>query len=105
MKIPDNIGDLLGQFQEMQGKMSEIQSELEGKEVEASAGGGMVTVRVNGAFKVLSVKIDPTVVSSNDLEMLQDLVAAATNEALRKAKDMMKEEMTSITGGIPIPGL
>ena len=105
MKIPDNIGDLLGQFQELQGKMSEAQSELESREVEASAGGGMVSVRVNGAFKVLSVKIEPAVVDAKDVEMLQDLVAAATNEALRKAKDMMKEQMTSLTGGIPIPGL
>ncbi len=105
MKLPGGLGDILQQAQQLQANMSEMKDELEKKKVEASAGGGMVTVVANGAFELCSIQIDPTVVNPEDVVMLQDLVQAATNEALRKAKDLMKEEMSKLTGGLPIPGL
>ena len=105
MKLPGGLGDILQQAQQLQQNMTEAKAELEKKTVEASVGGGMVTVVANGAFEVLSVKIDPAVMEGDDIEMLQDLVQAAANEALRKAKDLMKEEMSKLTGGLPIPGL
>lgn len=105
MKLPGGLGDILQQAQQLQQNMSEVKAEMEKKTVEATAGGGMVTVVASGAFEVLSVKIDPAVVSGDDVEMLQDLIQAAANEALRKAKDLMKEEMSKLTGGLPIPGL
>ncbi|HET9844832.1 MAG TPA: YbaB/EbfC family nucleoid-associated protein, partial [Nitrospira sp.] len=70
-----------------------------------TAGGGIVTVTANGAMQIVSVTLDPEVVKSGDIEMLQDLVVAATNDALRKAHEMMAEEMKSVTGGLKIPGL
>ena len=100
-----NMSNLLKQAQAMQEQMGKIQAEAATKEVEASGGGGMVTVRVTGAMQVAKVMIDPEVMKSEDRDMLQDLLVAATNEALRKAKDMMAEEMKSLTGGIGIPGL
>jgi len=73
--------------------------------VEASSGGGMVTVVVNGRFEVTSIKIEKDVVDPGDIEMLQDLVLAAVNEGITKAQQMVKEEMSKVTGGLPIPGL
>ena len=105
MKFPGGLGDILQQAQQLQQNMSEVKAELEKKTVEASAGGGMVTIVANGAFEVLSVRIDPSVLTGDDVEMVQDLVQAAANEALRKAKELMKEEMSKLTGGLPIPGL
>ncbi|GJL67322.1 MAG: nucleoid-associated protein [Nitrospirales bacterium] len=100
-----NMSNMLKQAQAMQEQMGKIQAEAATKEVEASAGGGMVTVRVTGAMQIASVTIDPEVMKSEDRDMLQDLLVAATNEALRKAKDMMAEEMKSLTGGMGIPGM
>lgn len=100
-----NMGHLMKQAQAMQERLAKIQEEAAGKTVDATAGGGMVTVTVNGAMQVVGVKIDPEVVKSDDVELLQDLIVAATNEALRKARDMMTEEMKAITGGLRIPGL
>ncbi len=100
-----NMSNLLKQAQAMQEQMGKIQAEAATKEVEASAGGGMVTVRVTGAMQVAKVIIDPEVIKSEDRDMLQDLLVAATNEALKKAKDMMAEEMKSLTGGMGIPGM
>ena len=100
-----NMGNILKQAQAMQERLGKIQEEAAGKVVEASAGGGMVTISVTGAMQVTKVVIDPEVMKSEDREMLQDLLVAATNEALRKAKDMMADEMKSVTGGISIPGL
>ena len=100
-----NMGDLLKQAQEMQERLGKIQEEAATKTVEASAGGGMVTVTANGAMQVIKVVIDPEVIKAEDREMLQDLLVAATNEALRKAKDLMAEEVKSLTGGLGIPGL
>ena len=100
-----NMGNLLKQAQAMQERLGKIQEEAANKVVEASAGGGMVTVSVSGAMQVTKVVIEPEVMKSEDREMLQDLLVAATNEALRKSKEMMAEEMKSITGGMGIPGL
>ena len=96
---------LLGQAKTIQEKMAKVQQELRKKTVEATAGGGMVTVKVNGQGQVLSIKIEPEVVDSKDVEMLEDLVLAAVNEGLRKARELMTEEMGRIAGGLNIPGL
>ncbi len=100
-----NMGNILKQAQAMQEKMGKLQEEAATKTVEASAGGGMVTVQANGAMQILKVTIDPEVMKSGDHDMIQDLLVAATNEALRKAKDLMAEEMKSLTGGMGIPGM
>ncbi len=99
------MGDLVRQAQMMQNKISKLQEEVGQRTVEAAAGGGMVTVTANGAQEILAVKIDPAVINPDDVDMLQDLVLAAVNEALKKAGDMMKEEMAQVTGGIKIPGM
>jgi DNA-binding YbaB/EbfC family protein len=100
-----NIGSLMKQAQKMQAQIAKVQEELAGKTIEASSGGGMVSVVVNGKQEVVSIKIEPEVIDSNDKEMLQDLVVAAVNEALRKSQEMVSEEMGKITGGLQIPGL
>lgn len=101
-----NFRDLLKQAQKLQAQIAEVQKELAGKMVEGSAGGGMVTVTVSGAQEISKVKIDPGVVNSQDVEMLEDLMLAATNDGLRKARELANAEMSRITGGlgIPIPG-
>lgn len=100
-----NMGNLLKQAQHMQERLGKIQEEAAAKTVEASAGGGMVTVTANGAMQITKIHIDPEVLKADDREMVQDLIVAATNEALRKAKDMMAEQVKSLTGGMGIPGL
>lgn len=107
MKPPKGMGmgNLLKQVQGMQEKLATLQEKMGENIVEASAGGGMVTVMANGKQEILSVKIDRSVVDSEDIEMLEDLVAAAANEALRKAREMVAEEMGKLTGGMKIPGL
>jgi len=99
------LGNMMKQAQQMQQKMERVQQEMEKQEVEASAGGGMVTVVVNGKQQVLSIKIDPSAVDPQDVDMLQDLIMVAMNEALRKSQDMMQQEMSKLTGGLNIPGL
>lgn len=99
------FGDMMKQAMQMQERLKKVQEEVGAKTVEASAGGGVVTVVANGKQEVVSIKIDPSVINSNDAEMLQDLILAAVNEALRKSKDMMSEEMKQLTMGINIPGL
>jgi hypothetical protein len=89
----------------MHGKISQLQEEMANKTVEASAGGGMVNIVINGKQQVLSIRIDPEVVNREDVDMLQDLICAAVNEAIRKSQEMMTEEMKKITGGLSIPGL
>lgn len=93
------------QAQKIQTQMARMQEELAGRTVEASAGGGMIAVVANGKQEIVSVKIEPEVIDAGDREMLQDLVVAAVNEALRKAQEMVSEEMKKITGGLNIPGL
>ncbi|MBW2451916.1 MAG: YbaB/EbfC family nucleoid-associated protein [Deltaproteobacteria bacterium] len=99
------LGNIMKQAQMMQKRMEELQKELESREVEASSGGGMVTAVVNGKQQVLSLKIDPSVADPEDVEMLQDLVTAAINEALKQSQQMAQEEMGKLTGGMNIPGL
>jgi DNA-binding YbaB/EbfC family protein len=100
-----NIGNIMKQAQAMQEQLAKIQEEAASKTVEGTAGGGMVAVTANGAMQIVGVKVDPEVMKSGDAEMLQDLIVAATNEALRKARDLMSDEMKGITGGLNIPGL
>jgi len=100
-----DIGKLLKQAQQMQSKMTRMQEELADKTVEASAGGGMVKVVMNGKHEVVSVKIDPEVVDPGDVEMLEDLVAAAVTEAANQVEEMVRNEMSSLTGGMPLPGM
>lgn len=99
------MNEMLRQAQIMQRKMTEAQDALKTREVEASSGGGMVTVKVTGAQEVTEVRIEPSVVEAGDVEMLQDLVLTAANEALKKSKEMMEEAMKGVTGGINIPGM
>lgn len=99
------LGNIMKQAQQMQQKMGRLQEELESRQVEASAGGGMVTAVVNGKQQLLSLKIEKSVVDPDDVDMLQDLVVAAVNEAIKKSQEMMQEEMGKITGGFNIPGL
>ena len=103
--MPGNMNNMMKQVQKMQKQMEEVQGQLEEKEVEASAGGGAITVKVNGKKQILDIVIKPEVVDPEDVEMLQDLILAASNEALRKAEEMMSGEMGKITGGMNIPGL
>ncbi len=100
-----NLGNMMKQFQKMQQKMEEMQAELENEQVEGTAGGGMVTVIANGKQDILEVKIDPEVVDPEDVEMLQDLIVAAVNQARQKATDLQAEKMSSITGGMNLPGM
>ena len=99
------IGKFLKQAQKMQKDMSKIQAEMANKTVEATAGGGMVTVIVNGNQEITGIKIEKEVVDSDDIEMLENLVIAAVNEGLRKSKEMVTGEMSKLTGGLNIPGL
>jgi len=100
-----DLGKLLKQAQQVQERLAEMQAKLGEKTVEASAGGGMVTVVMNGRHEVVSVKIEPEVVNPSDVEMLEDLVIAALGEARSKVDEMIKQEMSSLTGGLPIPGM
>jgi len=99
------MGDLMKQFGKMQEKMDEMQKELEASRVEGSAGGGVIKVVANGKGEILEMKINPEVVNPNEIEMLQDLVMAAVNQARQKAEELMKENLAKITGGLKIPGL
>lgn len=99
------LGNIMKQAQLMQQKMARLQEELGSRQVEATAGGGMVSAVVNGKQQLVSLSIEKSVVDPEDVEMLQDLVLAAVNEALKKSQDMMQEEMGKITGGMNIPGL
>ena len=105
MKGIPNIGQLMKQAQQIQSKMAALQEELGNETVEASSGGGMVTVVVNGRQEILSINIDPEVINPDDVEMLQDLIIAAVNDAISRAKAMMNEEMGKLTQGMNIPGL
>lgn len=98
-----NLGNLMKQAQRMKAEAERIQAEAATKRVEGTAGGGMVTVVCNGQGEVVAVKIDPEVAGPDELEMLQDLVVAATNEALRKARELLSQEMGRLTGGLGLP--
>ena len=97
--------NMIKQAQEMQARLSKLQEEMADKTVEASSGGGMVTVTMNGRQEVLSVRIEKEVIAPEEADLLQDLVRAAVNEALLRSREMMAAEMTKITGGLNFPGL
>jgi DNA-binding YbaB/EbfC family protein len=99
------MGDIMKKAQKMKADLEKVQEELATKEVEASAGGGMVSVTVAGGKEVTSISIDPSVIDPQEREMLQDLVQAAVNEALRKSAEMMQEETSKIMGGLPLPDM
>jgi hypothetical protein len=99
------LGDIMKQAQRLKAEMDRLQAEAATKMVEGSAGGGMVTVVVNGKGDLLAVKIDPEVARGEDLEMLQDLVVAAANDALRRARELLAQEVSRLTGGLNLPGL
>lgn len=100
-----NMSQMLKQAQKMQEDMAKMQAELQTKTVDASSGGGMVQVIVNGKMELAEIKIKPEAVDPEDVEMLEDLVKAAINEGLRKAQEMTSNEMGKLTGGLKIPGL
>ena len=100
-----NMQQLAMKAQKLQQQMAEKQAELEAREFEAGAGGGMVTAKVTGKKTLVSLTIKPEAVDPDDVEMLQDLVLAAVNEALRTANDTMEREMSKLTGGMNVPGL
>jgi len=105
MKGMPNMGQLMKQAQQIQTKMAKLQEDLGDRTVEASSGGGMVIVVANGRQEVLSIKIEPEVIDPDDAEMLQDLIMAAVNDALTRAKEMVNEEMGKLTKGMNIPGM
>lgn len=98
-----DFSKILEQAQQMQARMQQMQSELEKQTVSAAAGGGMVTVEADGKGTVTRVKIDPSVVDAKDVEMLEDLILVAVNEAQKKAGDLAKNEMSRLTGGLNLP--
>jgi DNA-binding YbaB/EbfC family protein len=100
-----NLSSMMKQAQKLQAKMMEMQAELGNRTVSAQAGGGMVEAVVNGRQELVVLRIDPEVVAPDDVEMLQDLIQAAVNEALNRSREMMAAEMAKLTGGMQIPGL
>ncbi|MDD2574204.1 MAG: YbaB/EbfC family nucleoid-associated protein [Bacillota bacterium] len=100
-----NMGNMMKQVQKMQQEMARLQAELEERTVESSAGGGVVSVVVTGKKEIKEISIKPEAVDPDDVEMLEDLILAAVNEALRQAEEMVAGEMAKITGGLNIPGL
>ncbi|MFZ7103040.1 MAG: YbaB/EbfC family nucleoid-associated protein [Peptococcaceae bacterium] len=105
MGFGGNMNKMMKQVQQMQAKMAKLQAEMEERTVEATAGGGVVRVVANGKNEIVEIEIKPEVLDPDDAEMVQDLVLAACNEALRKAQEMVAEEMGKITGGLKLPGM
>ena len=99
------FGNMMKEAQKLQAQMEKMQEEIARKTVDATAGGGMVTVQANGKQELLSIKIDPEVINKDDAQMLEDLVLAACNEALRKSRELVQQELGKLTGGLKIPGL
>nr|HID58338.1 YbaB/EbfC family nucleoid-associated protein [Desulfobacterales bacterium] len=99
------MGNMLKQAQKLQAKIFKLQEELAERTVESSAGGGMVRTVANGRQELVSIKIEPEVVNVDDIEMLEDLIVAAVNDALKKSQEMVSNEMNKLTGGFKIPGL
>jgi DNA-binding YbaB/EbfC family protein len=100
-----NMNNLMKQAQQMQAKLAMLQNELAEREVEASAGGGMVKVKVNGKQQLLSISIDKECVDPNDVSTLEDLVFTAVNQAMKQSQDMVQQAMSKVTGGMNIPGM
>ena len=99
------MGNMMKQAQKLQSKMLKLQEEMAEKTVETTAGGGMVKVIANGKQQIASIQIEKEVIDPDDVEMLQDLILAAVNDALVKSQEMVSEEMSKLTGGMKIPGL
>ena len=99
------MGDFMRQAQKLQDQIQKMQEEMADRTVEASSGGGMVTVVTNGKQDVVSIKIDPEVVNKDDVEMLEDLIVAAVNEAKKRSQELMAGELGKLTGGLGVPGL
>ena len=99
------FGNMMKEAQRLQQQMAALQEEVGKKKVDATAGGGMVTVEANGKQELLSIKIDPEVINRDDAQMLEDLVLAACNEALRKSRELVQQELGKLTGGLKLPGL
>ncbi|MGB5159087.1 YbaB/EbfC family nucleoid-associated protein [Desulfobacterium sp. N47] len=99
------LGNMMKQAQKLQASMAKLQEELGSKTVEAASGGGMIKVVANGKQQIISIRIEKEVVDPEDVEMLQDLILAAVNDALTKSQDMVSQEMGKLTGGMNIPGL
>lgn len=99
------LGNILKQAQKMQEQLTSVQQELAQKTVEGSAGGGMVTTIANGKGEILGIKIERQVVNPEEIDMLEDLVTASVNEALRKSHELVSNEMSKITGGLNLPGI
>ena len=100
-----NMQEIMRQAKRMQAKMEKVREEVGNQTVDGSAGGGMVVVTVTGNCEVKAVKIEKQVVDPEEIEMLQDLIAAATNQAFTRANEMMQTELSKVTGGMPIPGM
>jgi hypothetical protein len=98
------FGDMMKQARVLQEKMAKMQEELGDKVVQSSVGGGMVVAEANGRQELLSIELEPEVVDPDDIEMLQDLIVAAVNDALKRAQEMAAEEMSKLTGGLQLPG-
>lgn len=105
MKRMGNMGNMMKQAQQLQDKMMKMQAQMADKTVEASAGGGMVKVVANGQQQIVSISIEKEVVDPEDVEMLQDLIQAAVNDALQKSQEMVSGAMSQLTGGMKIPGM
>ena len=105
MNTNKNMSNVIKQAQKMQEEMEKVQEELEDKTVEATSGGGAVTVTVNGKKEIVLIKIQPEAVDPDDVETLEDLITVAVNDAVKQADEMMAEGMSAVTGGLNIPGL
>lgn len=103
--LPGGMAQLMKQANQMQSRMKKAQEDLAKAEYEATSGGGAVKVKVNGDHLILSITIDPEVLKAGDAEMLQDMIMSATNEAVKKAREVSAKEMEKITGGLNIPGM
>ena len=102
---PGNMQSMLKQAQKMQEDMANLQAELEEREYDVAAGGGVVNVKINGKKEIISVKIEPEVVDPDDIETLEDLITAAVNEAIKKVESVSQDEMSKITGSMSLPGM
>ena len=102
---PANMQSMIKQAQKMQEDMAAKQAELEEREYDVAAGGGVVNVKINGKKEILSVKIEPEVVDPDDIETLEDLITAAVNEAIKKVESVTQDEMSKITGSMSLPGM
>lgn len=104
-KGPSNMNAMMRQAQKMQEDMAALQDDLDSREYDVSAGGGMVNIKINGKKEILSIEIKPEIVDPDDIEMLQDILTAGVNEAIKKVETTNGEEMSKITGSLNIPGL